>query len=161
MTKRRHKDLDNYLCSERGRPSLRERWVAFHRLYRLAKAGAGGYHSDAANSCLYILAAGTDWTSLMNEDCHVNGRGSYPPVIRRRLLEGERRRRLFGPGYRWLDECRAVAQHLRGEGVEVTPEEVAATRHKIVRIAREKATKQGFVLPADDDAVLRILRTRD
>lgn len=160
MTARRHKDLGEYLCSPRSRPTLRERWVAFHRLFRITKAGANGYRNDDANACLYILAAGTGWVSLMNEDCHANGRGDYPPVIRRRLLEGEKRRRLFGPGYRWLDECRAVAQHLRGEGVEVTPEEVAEIRHKIVRIAREKAVKQGFVLPADPDDVLRMLRSR-
>lgn len=140
------------------RPTARERWKAFHRLYRITR-GLGV--DETAGDCFHVLLPSGRWVALVHAEECLSSRVGWPPFLRRRVLAADRRRRLFGPGYRWLDGCTATAAKLRSQGIEATPEQVAEVRLKILRIAREKAYAAGFVPPADDDELFRLLCGRE
>lgn len=147
------------LCRLNGKsPTAREKWRAFHRLYRLAH-GRGGYQDLAAAECFRVLYS--DWRPVQlleggTNDGRVNT-ARVPVVIRKRLLAHRRKQWLYGGNRELVERDKAVAATLRAEGKEITPLEVAVVRKNVVRIAREKAAAVGVVLPADDAAVLRMM----
>jgi hypothetical protein len=135
------------------RPTARQKWIAFHRLYRIA-TNTDGYREHAALDCFRVLLPCWDHVNLMEADERSVSRVKFPVCIRRQLLATERRRRIHGPRYEWLEADRRVANRLRQEGREMTPEEVGETRQAAIRAIREKAAEHKIPLPADDRELL-------
>lgn len=150
------------MCRLDGRrPTAREHWTAFYRLWRIArKAGAAGTESG---ECFRVLFPDWRFIQLLDSDteCQLVNAKRFPPFIRRDFAERRRRKRLYGNHPEWVARDKIVAQKVRDRhGMEVTPLEVAQTRRKIINMAREKAAEMGVKVPADDDELLRLLKPR-
>lgn len=158
------------MCRLNGKkPNARDKWVAFHRLWRLShRKGDSCWLDGNATDCFRVLWA--DWRPRMlldddREDPLITRR-SMPLFLRKRFLELDRKRRLYGECMaewgRWQERDRRVAAKVRNEqGIEVTPAEVAETRRKVINLARRKAAERGLDLPEDDEELLDLLRERD
>jgi hypothetical protein len=148
------------LCRVDGqKPTARERWTAFHRLWRIAH-GRGVWHDMEAGMCFRVLFGG--WRSIHLLDGHESDglvdRSHIPTFLRKTLLEGHRRQRLYAGHYEWRDRDKTVANKVRDEhGIEVTPLEVAEVRYKLLRAVRARAAEDDVKLPADDEDLLRWL----
>ena len=163
MGRRDDADFDRRLCRLDGlKPTARDKWRAFHRLWRLAH-GRGPYQDIDAGICLRVLFGGWRAIQLLDgsESDGLVDRSHVPKFIRRQLLESHRRRRLYAGHYEWMERDKAVANTVReAHGIEVTPMEVAEARWKVIRLARDTAAVMDFKLPADDQAVLDLLKPK-
>ena len=136
-----------------SRATTRDKWNAFHRLYRLATKQTC-YHEMGAVETLCILFP-YRWVSLMEKDANTFGRSGMPKFIRRQLLEGDRKKRLYDWNHRTKQECQNTARKLAERGVECTPDEVAEVRYKVLKMIRERAA---FPLPASDQQLMDNIR---
>ena len=86
-------------------------------------------------------------------------RSHIPTFLRKRLLEGHKKRRLYAGHPEWAERDKKVAHLCRdAHGIEVTPTEVAEVRRKVINLARRTAAELDVRLPADDEDVLRLLK---
>jgi hypothetical protein len=138
------------------KPTRRELWTAFYRLYRIAM-GRGAYQDMAAEECFHVLMSGGRMIALVGAAKSSVSRVTYPTVVRRQLLKSERKRRLHGRFWEWLDTDKRVARQLCERGLETTPIEVAEVRSKVIRMIREKAAAENIRVPADDRELIRRL----
>lgn len=161
-----HEGFTERLCYLNGaKPTPRERWKAFHRLFRLSQ-GHGPDQDMAAGECFRILYG--SWRAILLLDDYGPGPDAwpmnstrYPIFLRKRLLENAKRKRLYGNHPEWKERDKVVARHVRDKhGMEVTPTEVAEVRRKVINLARAKAAELDFTLPKDDEEVLRLLKPR-
>jgi hypothetical protein len=140
------------------KPTLRDKWLAFHRLYRLARRG-NPYQAMAAVDCLRTMQKDWSWIRLLEQEVGQLSRVHWPKFLRRRFLDTERRRRLHGNHPEWRERDKIVANMVREQhGMEVTPDEVAAVRRKLITVARQKAAEVGFAVPSDDEKLLKMLK---
>lgn len=138
-------------------PTWRDRWQCFYRLWRMVKRD-NPYRENAAADCFRVFFFHTGWVQLVNAE-PLTSRKGIPIFLRRRMLERDRRRRLHGHHPEWAERDQAVARMVRDRyGMEMTPDEVAVIRRKIINIARENAPGLGITLPRDDEALLRLLK---
>jgi hypothetical protein len=146
----RHTFDEARMCRVDGqKPTAREKWLAFHRLYRLS-LGRGVHQDMAAIDCFRVLWANWSMLRLCEAEENSPSRTELPAFLRRRLLESDRRRRLHGRHWEFLERDQAVARQLCESGQETTPAEVAAVRCKMIRHVRQKAAELGVTVPADD-----------
>lgn len=143
-------------------PTARDRWRAFHRLWRIAH-GHGACQDVDAGDCFRVLS--TDWRliRLLESPCNdgLVDRSHTPKFLRKRLLDDARKRRLYAGHYEWMDRDKMVANRCRSEhGMEVTPTEVAEVRRKVIQISRAKAAEMDFPVPQDDEDLLKLLKLR-
>lgn len=164
MSKRDDDALERRMLRLNGeKPTARDRWTAFYRLWRLAH-GHGPYHDMDANMCFRVLFS--DWEPIhlldaLETDGYVD-RAHVPTFIRKDSLRIRRKQRLYAGHYEWIERDKVVANRLRAEhGMEVTPLEVAETRRKVINEARRIAAEQDFAVPADDEELLRLLKPKD
>ena len=154
-------DFEERLLRLNGkRPTARDRWQAFSRLWRLAHRH-GAYQDMAATECFQVLFPSWRSIQLIDGDAsdHMVNRSHIPAFLRRRLLEGHKKRRLYAGHYEWVERDKKVAHLCRDvHGIEVTPAEVAEVRRKVINLARAKAAEMDVRLPADDEDVLRLLK---
>lgn len=147
------------MCRVDGqKPTARDRWRAFHRLYRLAD-NHGGYQDCALKEAMMVLFPWR-WMQVLDasESDGLVDRGKLPMFLRKTLLDHARRRRLRKYGGT-PERDRAVANKVRNEhGMEVTPEEVAEVRYKLMTLARDVADKLGVRPPEHIDELTAILR---
>lgn len=155
----KHQPIERFCRLNGQMPTLRERWIAFHRLYRIVSKHERWASSEPTLSdSLRVFSP--RWTALMNCEGDTIGSRARPKFLRRSLIEGERRRRLHGNHPEWSERDKVVANLVRNQhGMEVTPDEVAVVRRKVINIARKKAVELGITLPADDGDVLRLLKS--
>ena len=143
-----------------GETTTRDRWRCFYRLYRMAVKREE--HLDGgASHCLRVLLPNSSprlLRVLLESEPTIGGRSHYPMVIRKKLLDIERRKRLYGKGYQFLERDKFVARMLAQDGKEMTPEQVAETRISITRKLRAFAAERGWELPADDVALFDYLK---
>lgn len=157
----KHEPTTEQLCRLNGQqPTARQKWVAFYRLWRIA-LGHGGWQDMDAGQCFRVLFG--SWRMILLLDSQESDglvdRSRLPKCIRKQLLENIKRRRLYAGHYEWMERDKVVANQCRNiHGIEVTPEEVAEVRRKVIQTARRVAAEQDVKLPADDDEVLRILK---
>ena len=159
MNKKKHFDV-NILCRLNGaKPTVRDRWVAFYRLWRTGHKN-DLWHDSNTVDCFRILFGRSVWIGLMHTDDGValgGCRKDYPLFLRRRLLDGEKRRRLHGNHPEWAERDKLVANKLRGQGMEVLPTEVAEVRRKAIDKIRSVAASKSIPVPEDDDVLLKQL----
>ena len=142
------------MCRLNGQqPTVREKWTAFYRLYRISQ-GHGAYSDMDASDCFRILFA--DWRPLHLIEANESlvSRNHAPVFLRKMLLKADRRKRLYGGNHEWEERDKVVASKLRDDGVEVTPEEVAEVRYRLIRSIRNKAAADDVRLPEDDAEML-------
>lgn len=148
------------LCRLNGKkPTARERWTAFHRLWRIAH-GRGAWQDMEAGMCFRVLTGNWRFIYLLDgrESDGLTDRSHIPKFLRRSLLENHRRQRLYAGHYEWRDRDKTTARRVRDrEGIEVTPLEVAEVRYKLLRSIRARAAEEDLRLPEDDDDLLRWL----
>jgi hypothetical protein len=145
------------------KPTAREKWQAFHRLWRLAQ-GHGVYQDAEAVDCFRVLFPNWRPIQLLNglESDGLVDRSHMPKFLRKQLLEGHRRQRLYAGHYEWMERDKKVANLCREQhGIEVTPDEVAETRRKLIRLARDTAAEMDVKVPADDEDLLRMLKPKE
>ena len=157
-------EFEQRLCRLNGKkPTARDIWRAFHRLWRIAR-GHGPFHDMEADLCFRVLFRNWGFIRLMDgpeSDGYVNN-SRIPKFLRERMLRDRKRRRLYGDHPEWRERDKQVARHVRERhGMEVTPEEVAETRRKVIELARAKAAEMDIKLPKDDEALLRLLKPED
>lgn len=153
-------DVDRMLGIGGQQPTARERWRAFYRLYRLARR-QDSEHGMSADllSCFSVLGFG-DWASLAGGRQAVDPK-SLPLFIRRQVVRTTRRRRLYGQNYENWERMRPMEQRAARRaasiGIEVTPDQVADVRYKLLRSARKVAAEVGVTVPSDDVDLLRYI----
>jgi hypothetical protein len=147
------------MCRVNGQePTMRDRWKAFYRLWRMSHR-ISHWHEMAAGDCIRILFEDWDWLRLVDSYEPPTSRVGWPVFLRKRFLEMDKNERLYNGNYHWKDRDKAVARDLRNSrGMEVTPTEVAEVRRKVLNIAKAKAAEVGLELPDDEDAILRMLK---
>jgi hypothetical protein len=91
----------------------------------------------------------------------LESRRLLPNFLRLMMVRSEKHRRLYGGGdaekLRDLDQF--VARGMADKGVEMTPEECAEVRSKIVRNVRGIAVAKGIRMPAEDLGVIEFLKS--
>ena len=145
-------------------PTARHRWVAFYRLWRMAES-LGPEHGHAAQLAFYILDAGqiSAWVHLVMSHGDTLGLWRHLPLaMRRERLAWQKKERLYGRGHyarreRWQAQEKDIAKYLADQGVEVTPEQVAEVRRKLIELARNVLMMRGVTPPRDDAELLRIM----
>ena len=150
-----HFSLDRVLSDDH---TPRERWQAFWQLYRITKKSEK-HPSSGVLDCLIVLGfrdllrvaeASPDLLTLR-----------APVVIRQQFLKTAKKRRLYGQHLEYWDEWRpmdvAACRQLASEGIEMTPDEVAATRKSAYTKIRQKAAEHGVDMPLDDTEMLRLM----
>lgn len=150
------------MCRLNGQsPTARERWYAFWRLYRVACHNKDPRTEGDLRDCFRVLFLGNrtyaKWVRLTGECVPAVGdRKHLPLFLRKRFLEMDRRKRLYGEHYEWMERDKKVAAQMRREdGIEVTPDEVAEVRRKTINLVRRKAAEFGVKVPTDDADLLR------
>lgn len=161
MTKR-ELERENRMLGVNGQsPTTRDKWLAFHRLWRLAANKADMFQEQAIVECFWTLFPRTRWTSLLNADSTdgLVDRSHMPLELRKRLLEHARRRRLYGgqPGMKELDQRVSVGM-ANVHGIEMTPLEVAETRYQVCSKLRAIAQEHGQRLPENDGELLAVIK---
>ena len=148
------------LCRLNGKkPSARDRWIAFHRLWRLSH-GHGATHDMDASDCFRVLFSSWQGIRLLDHHTPILSRVGWPVFLRKRFLDMDKRRRLGLDNN--LEHFQKVCRKLRNEkGMEVTPMEVAEVRHKLIKLVREKAFQDGISIPTDDDELFQWLTQKD
>jgi len=151
------------MCRLNGKkPTVREWWTAWYRLWRISHKTANLYIDGEATDCFRVLFPGTAFRHLV-ESLGDPLKARYPVFLRKRLLETARKERLYGKFWgewaEWQERDKRVAMVLRQQqGIEVTPIEVAEVRRKVLNMARAKAAEIGLDLPEDDADVLDMLK---
>lgn len=146
------------MCRLNGKkPTMRECWTAFYRLYRLSH-GHGANQDMEATDCMRILWKNWSWFRLIETNVPSVSRVGWPVFLRRRFLKMDERRRLHGQYLEWLERDQSVSRQMCAEGTEMTPLEVARVRVKTLKMVREKAAEIGCDLPMDDEDLLRWLK---
>lgn len=149
-------DLLRMMRLEGHKPTAREMWGAFYRLWRLSRKN--DLWSDTSADDAWRVLGFYEELNLCNQDLSTLSRVSYPTVIRRKLLGLDRRRNAHGQHFELLEESRRVAAMLREQGIEMTPDEVGISRKEIFAKIRRHFEEKGAALPLDDVALLRYLR---
>jgi hypothetical protein len=145
------------MCRVDGqRPTARERWIAFHRLWRLAQ-GHGAWQDMAAVDCFRVIFTNWDGIRLLNSNEDTLSRVSTPSFLRRELLKHDKRKRL---GYPDTEQMQSIARQLHEQGTEMTPDDVAEVRQKVIRKFRDHALRNDIPVPADDDALMKWLANK-
>lgn len=143
------------------RPTAREMWTAFYRLWRIAH-GHGAEQDIAAGWCFRVLFP--DWKFIFlidhNDTDGLTNRSHIPTFLRKQLLANHRKQRLYGGGnYDWIERDKATANKIREkEGIEVTPLEVAEVRWKLMQKAKAAAAECGVPAPRDYDELFAMLK---
>lgn len=154
------KDFDRRLCRLDGlKPTARDRWTAFYRLWRIAQ-GHGAHQDMAADLCFRVLLSDWRWIRLLDgrESDGLVDRSRVPMFLRKKLLDIHRKQRLYAGHYEWQERDKKVAHLVREQhGLEVTPTEVAETRRKVIQLARAKAAEMDYAIPDDDEELLKLL----
>ena len=146
------------MCRIDGKqPTTRDRWKAFHRLYRLAD-GHGGYQDCALKEAVMTLFPWSRTHALdAPETDGLVDRNHIPMFLRKTLLDHARRRRLRKYGGT-PERDKAVARMVREQhGIEATPEQVAEVRYKVMTLARDVADQCGLPRPEHIDEVTAII----
>lgn len=161
MTKRELERENRMLGINGQSPTTRDKWYAFHRLWRLAKRNTGMFDEHAVVECFWTLFPRTRWTSLLNADANdgLVDRSKIPYELRRRLLDHLRNRRLYAgqPELKELDKRISVGM-ANTHGVEMTPLEVAEIRYRVCSELRTIAFESGKQLPAHDGELLAVIK---
>lgn len=158
---REHFDIERMLRFNGKRPTMRDHWRAFYRLYRLATKADGSYNlNGGAVDCLRVMGY-HDWVCLCRADDDM-ACDDVPVFLRRRFLEASRRKRLYGKRLENYGEFRSVDQAAsrrmaEQHGIEVTPDECGAVRAKVLRLARAKAAELDLRVPESDVELLQML----
>lgn len=159
---RRKQDREDRMLGVNGQsPTLRDRWQAFYRLWRIAQRKTDDWHEQAVKECFWTLFPKTRLTKLLSgsKSDGLVDRSHIPMFLRRRLLDDARRRRLYAGQYELLEHDKAVSVAIANQhGIEMTPEQVAEIRYEICRKIREAANRDGKTLPKSDAALLDLLR---
>lgn len=134
------------MCRVDGRvPTTRDMWRAFHRLWRLSQ-GHGSYRDMEAIDCFRTLFPSWRWIRLLDAppgDGLVNN-SRFPLPIRKRLLQTAINRRLRSRPGETRERDAAVSNLVREKhGIEVTPDQVAEIRYKVLRQVQEIAILHG------------------
>ena len=143
-------------------PTARDKWQAFYRIYRLAKRSEDSHNlMGGALDCLFVFGMGS-WIRTVSELEH-NGvdRGHWPKFLRKRMLESERRRRIYANGdYDELlrMDTRCAVRTANEHGIEMTPEEVGSVRARLCSLMRAKAAEIDLRVPAGDADLIRFFR---
>jgi hypothetical protein len=119
------------------RATKRDKWNAFHRLFRLATKQSY-YHEFGAVESFWILFPYC-WVALLENDTKTIGRSHMPKFIRRQLVERDRVERLYERDHKTRQQCQRAARLLAGQGIECTPDEVAEVRYKVLKMIRERS----------------------
>jgi len=157
-------DIERMCRVDGKQPTLREKWVDFFRIYRIAmKHGGenGGENGQAVGECFRVLYSDWRWikTAESRDKSETVSMVTFPKFIRRRLLKLAEKKRLHGERLEWLEKDMAIANQMRQEnGIEMTPGEVAEARKEVFRKAREYGREKWIKLPADDEELLDFLR---
>ena len=159
---KRDRDFELRLCRIDGRkPTARDKWKAFHRLWRLSQ-GHGAEQDIAAGQAFRVLF--NNWRAILLLDTDrcdpLVDRSHVPTFLRKQMLDLYVRRRLYGGHPEWAERDKRVANAVRAEGIEVTPREVAEVRAKVIRLARQRAAEMDVKIPDDDEDLLRLLKPR-
>lgn len=78
------------------RPTARQRWAAFYRLWRIASRGRSGQEQLMMESCLKVLMHNWKWVQLVTSGGDRLAKRNKAPVFLRRLLaENARELRLL------------------------------------------------------------------
>lgn len=163
MPRRDHDFEDRMLRIDGKKPTARDKWRAFSRLWRLAN-GHGAYQDIAAGEAIRVLFPNWRMVRLLDDDTGdgLVDRSHIPKFLRKRMIEHIRRKRLYGGHPEWRERAKVVARLVREKlGREVTPDQVAEVRLRVIGIIRRTASERGVDLPADDEAVLRLVLRRD
>lgn len=154
------------MCRLNGKkPTARERWRAFYSVYRAVKR-CGMYQEHNLIDCLRVLGFGAT-ISMLEERDRTKGRSHVPAFLRKMLLDGERRRRIY-ENIPWeqfsefVDLNKFVCRKLSNEsGIEMTPEQVAEHQWSICRKIRAHAAEHGVTgLPDSDLDLLRWVKDK-
>ena len=147
------------MCRLNGqKPNARDRWQAFHRLWRIATRRATAYEYEAIVDSFRVLYRDWCFIRLVEANESSPSRVAYPTCIRRRLLETERKRRLNLYQFP-VEYNQKVARTIREkDGIEMTPDQVAETRQKAFARIREVAEKRGIDVPDDDLELVELMR---
>lgn len=142
------------------KPTARDKWRAFYRLWRIAH-GHGHKQDEAAEDCYHVLFPNWRPIRLLKEETSGSliDTSRMPKFLRWKFLEHHRRKRLYGNYYQtWREQDKRTVAKLREKGIEITPDEVAETRRKVIQMARAEGMKSGISLPKDDEDLLRLLK---
>jgi len=155
-------DIDR-MCRLNGqKPTARDCWVAFYRLYRVGvreeETHQGMLMADGALNCLRVLFGDNRFLRLCRAKEEKLGRvRRWPAFLLRRRLEIERRERLYNGNWHWQERDKVVAARCHAQGLEVTPDQVAEVRRKVLNSARRVALARGIRLPENEDDILHLL----
>ena len=161
----RHSFDEERLCRINGKkPTAREQWWAFYRLWRITQK-AGMWQSQEAVTCFRVFFQNWGFISCADDGDATNVRdgidmAGVPKFLRYKFLDHRRKKRLYGKHYERMGQAKMVARKVREEhGIEVTPEECAAVRLKLIKHIRERALADGVTVPQDDDDLMRWMQT--
>lgn len=159
---REEREREDRMLGVNGKvPTLRDKWKAFHRLWRLAHRKVDDWSEHAVKECFWTLFPRSRWASFLASEANdgLVDRSHIPLFLRRRLLDDARRRRLYSGQYELRDRDAAVSVEMANRhGIEMTPEQVAETRFEVCRKLRDAARRDGYELPSRDADLLALLR---
>lgn len=154
------------LCRLNGcQPTLRQRWYAFYRLYRMTCKDPLGYGQECWMTLFEPGSLYSYWRHFCDQpgDCHhlLARLGSSGKELRLSRLRRERRERLHGRDLEWMSVHQYVARVISTkEGIEMTPDEVAQARIDGFRQLREQFALKGLYIPSDHDLLGARLNSR-
>lgn len=151
-------DFARILCTLEG-PTHRERWRAFHRLYRLARRKEGENNfGGGLIDCLRVLGF-HEWVVSLGKSDKLDDRVAMPVFLRKMTLETTKRRRLYGSEHEELRQadCYAARKMAEKYGVEMTPDQCAEVRHKVAKAARQLAVTHGVRVPESEVELLKMV----
>lgn len=136
-----------------AKPTAREKWAAFHRLWRIANRAAkeSYFIEHDMNECFWALGY-YRYEKLMRsrEDGPPIPLHKVPSVLRRHVMKSRVNERMYGKHPDWKERDQQLIRAMRDKGIETTPEEVHSVRMKLLGIFRQSAIELGIDMPADD-----------
>jgi hypothetical protein len=142
-----------------NKPTARDRWRAFYRIYRLVKRSEDSHNlmGGAKNALIVLDRRFGRWIAIMESNDRTDS-SSWPTFLRKIMLESERRRRIYANGDydKLIAMDKQCAVRLRNkEGIEMTPEEVGSHRARLCSIMRAKAAEMDLRVPDDDTDLIQ------
>lgn len=142
------------------KPTARERWGAFYRIYRLARKCS---LDPQAILCLDVLGLGKMVQIVECRADWLKNNNIIPLEARKLGLQARKRRRIYGEHMEkwdfWYPKDQEIARRLSSEqGVEMTPEEVGDVRVQGFSSLRRMARERCIVLPEDDMDLHEVLK---
>jgi len=157
--------IDEQRLFSHARPTARERWLCFCRLYRLARK-VDEQNNQASNSAVDALRmiGYWNWCAALAERDPPGDRRHYPLFLRREFLRLAKRRRLYGPSLEHYEELlpkdQAIARVFAEErGIELTIDEAADERNRLFRKIRQHMRDCGSPMPEGDGSDVYVHRT--